>query len=756
MANVIDIKVTGTGADAVRTLQQVQRAGKEAGRDIEQAFTRAGRASERAVQGAARKSERELAGVGDAGKKAGKELGQGVERGAREAEAAVERVGDAADDAANQTSDAFGGLAGKMPVVGAAIGGALTAAITASIERGRIQARLEGSLDPAVAGRAGEAAGAVYADGFGENLDEVAVAMEALFQQGIVGADDAMADIREIGRQAIQTATVTGERVQDIAKAVSQMVRTGMARDAKQGFDLIVRAQQLGLNKSEDLIDTMEEYGTQFRKLGVEGPQAMGLISQGLQAGARDADTVADALKEFALRAVDGSALTAQSFEALGINARDAMAAIGQGGKPASAALNDVLIKLRQVEDPVKRAQIAVGLFGTKAEDLGDALFAMDLSGATQDFNDFEDAAKKAAEAMDTAPGEKFGEMWRGVEERMAGVGDAIAEAFELPEEFQQAQAEHEKMVSVQQAQARAAEDQRRASQSTTLSFEDQAAALAELIDKNNEFYGVQRSAIAAELRYQEAVDAGTAALKANGTTMDQGTEKGRANWSALLDLAKTTEDLTSAMADQGASATELNATHDRGRNALIALAQKMTGSRVEAEKLANQLMGMAKPYKASFDVNTSAAYSNLYGLDRYLTNMTRPRSVAINVNYRTGATPAAFAHGGTVGMPTAAEGLPHRVSGGPTGGPTVVNERGPELIDAAPGTRVHSHQDSDRMLTRAAKAGAAMAGGGLGGGGLEVRFTGNVDSAFATLFQQMIRKRQIQLVAGGRRVEVA
>lgn len=750
MPNVIDIKVTGTGVDALRTLQQVQRAGKEAGRDIEQSFTRAGRASERAVQGAARKSERELAGVGDAGKRAGKDLGQGVERGAREAEAAVDRVGDAADSAADQTGDAFGGLAGKMGAAGAAIGTALTMSITEAIERGRIQARLEGSLDPAVAARAGEAAGDVYADGFGENLDEVAAAMESLFQQGIVGAETAMSDIREIGRQAIQTATVTGERVQDIAKAVSQMIRTGMARDAKQGFDMIVRAQQLGLNKSEDLIDTMEEYGTQFRKLGVEGPQALGLISQGLQAGARDADTVADALKEFAIRAVDGSALTAESFEALGINAKSAMAAIGQGGKPASAALQDVLIKLRQVEDPVKRAQIAVGLFGTKAEDLGDALFEMDLSGAAQDFANFEDAAKKAAEAMDTAPGDKFAEMWRGVEENMAGVGDWLAELTESDalEELRRQAAEHAKAT---EAQTKATEEQAAASRKTTTSFEDQATALADLIAKNNEFYGIKRSAIEAELAYQEAVDAGTESVKENGRTLDKGTEAGRENWGVLLNLAESTADLTEAMQTNGASASEMNTAHDRGRTALIALAQKMGYSRTEAVKLANQLVGMAKPYSASFGVNTAPAYSALYGLERELYNMTRPRSVSVNVNYRTGVTPAAFAHGGTVGMPTAAEGLPHRANGGPSGGHTLVGERGPELIDLAPGSRVHSNADTERIMSSQAAS---------GGGPLvaEMRLVGAVDSVMAGAFAALVRKNMIRLVLSrdGRRIEVA
>ena len=45
------------------------------------------------------------------------------------------------------------------------------------------------------------------------------------------------------------------------------------------------------------------------------------LLSQGLEGGARDTDKVADSLKEFSIRAVDGSKTTREGFEALGFSA---------------------------------------------------------------------------------------------------------------------------------------------------------------------------------------------------------------------------------------------------------------------------------------------------------------------------------------------------------------------------------------------------------------------------------------------------
>ncbi|UVS81850.1 phage tail tape measure protein [Actinokineospora sp. UTMC 2448] len=759
MTNEISIRVTGEGASAVRTVQQVRREGEAAGKAIGTSLTKGAKDAETAVSQTMKKAAAATKRVGQAGKDAGQELAEGVERGAQQAKDAVDEVGDQAEKSASRFDAAWSRAEGLAGPAGAAIGGALMASVVTAIEHERIDVLLRNQVRPQQAAAAGALAGQLWASGFSESLEEAADASAALFQAGIVNEKMAIEDLRAIGEEAIATARITGERVQDIGRAVSQMLRTGMVRDARQGFALISQAQQLGLNKSEDLVDTLNEYSTQFRKLGLEGPQALGLISQAMEAGARDSDIAADSLKEFSIRAVDGSALTAKAFEDLGLDVQATVARIAAGGPTAASALNDVLIKLRQVKDPAERARLAVALFGTQAEDLGDALFEMDLSSAALEMGDYADATRRAAEEMANADGARLQEALRKIESAAVKVGDAMAGATDISADWAGTltglEVNSEDLRTAQYEQAAATEEQAAAAEETTGAFQAQATALGDLIDKNSEFYGIQRGAVEAEIAYQEAIDAGTSALKTNGATLDTNTEKGRANMTALLELAESTEELTGAMADQGASASELNAAHDRGRASIIALATQMGLSEGAAIKLANQLLGMAKPYKASFAVDASAAYSALFGLERELINATRPRSVKVNVNYRTGASNAALAHGGVVGapVPSAAEGMPHRAAGGPTGGPTAVHERGFEIIDLAPGSRVNTHADSERMLLEAARGGAAMAGGG---GRNYMEFLGNVDTAFASAFLGLVRKGAIKLVVGGQRVQVA
>ena len=174
----------------------------------------------------------------------------------------------------------------------------------------------------------------------------------------------------------------------------------------------------------------MTEYGTQFRKLGLDGRAAFGLMSQAVQAGARDTDKAADALKEYSIRAVDGSEATKEAFEALGFDA-DAMArAVADGGEGAAEALDKTFKGLRDIEDPVKRNILAVALFGTQAEDLGAALDAMDLGKARTEFEDTAGTVDRAAEDIANNTGSKIEQARRSVETAAEGIKGALAEAF--------------------------------------------------------------------------------------------------------------------------------------------------------------------------------------------------------------------------------------------------------------------------------------------------------------------------------------
>ncbi|RYF54619.1 MAG: hypothetical protein EOO27_23235, partial [Comamonadaceae bacterium] len=197
-----------------------------------------------------------------------------------------------------------------------------------------------------------------------------------------------------------------------------------------EAFDLLVKAQQSGLNTSEDLLDTFDEYGTQFRKLGLEGPEALGLMSQAVKNGARDTDIAADALKEFSIRAVDGSKLSTEGFEAVGLNAEEMTAKIAQGGAGAKEGLDQVLDGLRNMEDPFARNAAAVALFGTQSEDMGDALFNMDLSNAVTQFGEVGGAAQKAGDTMGSNTAASFDSAMRSIETSANSIKLALADAF--------------------------------------------------------------------------------------------------------------------------------------------------------------------------------------------------------------------------------------------------------------------------------------------------------------------------------------
>ncbi|MFJ9646726.1 phage tail tape measure protein [Streptomyces sp. NPDC101206] len=357
-----------------------------------------------------------------------------------EAERLGTEVADAGDDASREMggfAERFGGLAAAA---GLAIGAGLAAGITSALDKEKGTDLLAAQLgaSPAEAKTLGQAAGAIYTSGWGESVADANESLKALWQQGLVPAGATADEMSKIGKSAMDVAAVLGEEVGPTANAVGQMLKTGMAKDADEAFDILVAGAQNGANKSEDLLDTFNEYSTQFRKLGLDGKTAMGLIQQGLQGGARDADIVADAFKEFSIRAIDGSKSTAEGFKAIGLDAEDMAAKIAKGGPSAEKALGLTLDRLRAIKDPVERSAAAVGLFGTQAEDLGEALYALNPSTAVAALGQVDGAAKKAGDTMHDNASTRLAAFWRGLKEGAVDVigGEVLPRLEALARKF--------------------------------------------------------------------------------------------------------------------------------------------------------------------------------------------------------------------------------------------------------------------------------------------------------------------------------
>ena len=279
----------------------------------------------------------------------------------------------------SELDNSLGSLPGKVAKIAGIIGGgmALGSALSESMDIQAGQAKLTAQLGltSQESAQAGKMAGQLYAQNYGDSLDQVNDAVAAVYNNIGYSLDDA--DFSGITKKVLDLASTFDVDLGGATAAIGQLMKTGLAKDANEALDIVTRGFQLGNDKAGDWLDTLNEYGVQFQKLGIDGATATNLISQGLIAGARDSDLVADAIKEFSIRAVDGSQTTAQGFEAIGLNAQTMAERIGAGGTTARDALAQTLDKLRAMTDPVQRAQAATALFGTQAEDLGSALFTL-------------------------------------------------------------------------------------------------------------------------------------------------------------------------------------------------------------------------------------------------------------------------------------------------------------------------------------------------------------------------------------------
>ncbi|MFH9215479.1 phage tail tape measure protein [Streptomyces globisporus] len=318
-------------------------------------------------------------------------------------------AGDAAGEAAGGGfADTFKGALAAIGVAAVAeqLGAQFSDAFNQALEQGHTTKVLKAQLGSsgATAQRQGEAVGKLFANGVTDTFEEGAEAIREVVRGGLVKPDATLKQLDAIGTRMVDVAKVFGTDMNMQGQAVAAMLKNRVAPDAKSALDLItVGFQKLGPN-AEDLLETFQEYSVQLRKLGLDGKTSLGLFSQGLKGGARDTDIIADAFKEFSIRAVDMSESSQDAYESIGLNAKKMSRQIAGGGKGATAGLQTVLDKLREIDDPVKREAAAVGLFGTQAEDLGAALFALDPGKARGAFGEVDGAAAKLGKTLRSGP----------------------------------------------------------------------------------------------------------------------------------------------------------------------------------------------------------------------------------------------------------------------------------------------------------------------------------------------------------------
>lgn len=365
----------------------------------------------------------------------------------------MKETGDAAED----MNEGLEGGAGKGSKLGAVMGklgpvmaGVATAAaligpavmkgLDAQAANAKFKAQL--GLTSKESERIGGVAGRLYSKAYGESMDDVRGAITAVIRNMDGMRNASSADLQATSARAMDLASVMGEDVGPVTVAVGQMMKTGLAKNSKEAFDILTVGAQKGANKAEDLLDTFNEYSTQFRDLGLNGAQAMGIIQQGLSGGARDADVVADAMKELNIRVQDMSA--APALKKLGLDAKEMAGAFARGGPGATRALDQITDRLRKVKNPTERYALAQQILGTQSEDMGKALLKIDPSEATKKLGKFTGATDAAGKAMGSTLKAKLTSFKRTLEtqvtnvaskalEKVSKFGAEIKKGFKLP-----------------------------------------------------------------------------------------------------------------------------------------------------------------------------------------------------------------------------------------------------------------------------------------------------------------------------------
>ncbi|TFE42505.1 hypothetical protein E3E14_25310 [Streptomyces sp. ICN441] len=277
---------------------------------------------------------------------------------------------------------------------GAGFAGALGVGIMAGLDAEAAADKLAAQLGagPAEAADLAKVSASVYENAWGDSVETVNLAIKGVYQN-IGDTSSAEGGLEAVTTKALALAQTFDQDLTMTTAAVGQLMRTGLASDADEAFDIITTGLQSSADKSGDFLETLNEYSTQWRRIGLDGQTATGLLAQGLKAGARDADQVADAIGQFGERALAGGTAVDDAFKSIGLNSGTMAKMIGAGGEQAEKALQMTMDGLRGASSEQVKLNAAAALFGDPANVMGEALFALDPATAA------------AAAGMDKAAG---------------------------------------------------------------------------------------------------------------------------------------------------------------------------------------------------------------------------------------------------------------------------------------------------------------------------------------------------------------
>lgn len=209
---------------------------------------------------------------------------------------------------------------------------------------------------------------AVWANNFGDSIEEVREDLTAVYQNMQRVGDVSQEELQRATEDAIRLKDAFGLEVDATSNAASAIVGLGATWD--EAMDIIAAGNRRGLNTSGDFLETLSEYGPYFQQAGFTAEEMFSIIETGAMAGVQGTDKIGDAVKEFGIRLIDGSKTSREAFAALGVDYDQMTAQLNAGTLTGAQVFDDTLARLKAMDDQVLANQLGVALYGTQWEDI--------------------------------------------------------------------------------------------------------------------------------------------------------------------------------------------------------------------------------------------------------------------------------------------------------------------------------------------------------------------------------------------------
>lgn len=412
------------GIDAIEraeeTLLKKRAAAEKASRDLASAESKVEDSLTESAR-AAKNLEQKQAELNEAQKDGGKH--------ANDLSKSYEDLGDHASGVGAKLKD----MAGKLGALAGVAGAGAFAGLGADLQKETDLINLQLGYTDAAAAGVGESIREALKSGVAGSAEDAANAIGSLESQFKYLGSEGEQTAGELSDNFLAFSKVFDVSLPEATQTAGQLITNNLATDVENAADLMTTAmQRVPKEMQGELPEIINEYGVNFQNLGFSGEQAFSLLVNQAGKGKWALDKTGDALKEFTIRATDGSKSTAGAYEAIGEDAEAMAQSVTQGGESAQLALKYTAQSLLDMEDPAERAQQAIALFGTPLEDIGIDQIPTFLEGLVQGEDSMAGFAGSSQAAADTIANSLQGRMDKLKGTVQAVAGDAFMKLWDV------------------------------------------------------------------------------------------------------------------------------------------------------------------------------------------------------------------------------------------------------------------------------------------------------------------------------------